>query len=139
MDLKPEQAEKILRKWGFVTILVSAPDELRFGNWVLTAVQVPLALRVTNDRGVVLDLMEWNAFQSGADDSDWFNWDVVARAVGIPVQSTDDPLYSFLANFDRVHDAFFKSNWPTTRDLLHKAEAEKRRRFMEGDGVPVHA
>jgi hypothetical protein len=139
MDLKPEQAARLLGKVGFVTKFVTPPDKVYFGNWTLTAVQGPLALRVTNDRGVVLDLMEWDTFQAGADESEWFNWDVVARALGIPGEGVEDQLYSFLVNLNVVEDAFLRPNWPMTRDLLHKIEAEKRRRFMEGGGVPAHA
>jgi hypothetical protein len=60
---------------------MTPPDQEHFGNWLVIATQAPLALRVINDRGVVLDLAEWDTFQAGAKESDWFNWDVVARAL----------------------------------------------------------
>jgi hypothetical protein len=131
-----------LRKWGFDTQLLTPPDRAHFGNWVLLATQAPLALRVINDRGVVLDLMEWDAFQAGANESDWFNWDVVARALGIQEKDREDQLdqlYTFFHNFQTVEEAFLRSNWATTRDLLHKIEEDKRREFMEGQRMPIHA
>jgi hypothetical protein len=138
MDL--EQTTKILSKYGFDTELRTAPDMEHFGNWVLIAKRAPLALRVINDRGVVLDLMEWDAFQGGANESDWFNWDVVARALGIIQEENGEAqLGSFLRNFYEVEKAFLHPNWATTKDLLHKIEAEKRREFMEGRRVPTHA
>jgi hypothetical protein len=56
------------------------PDKEHFGNRILITTRGPLAIRVTDDRGVVLDLMELEAFQAGAIEPDWFNWEVVARA-----------------------------------------------------------
>jgi hypothetical protein len=126
-----------LRKWGFDTQLTTPPDQAHFGNWVLLATHAPLALRMINDRGVALDLMEWDAFQAGAKESDWFNWDVVARALGIQEKDGEGQLWAFFHNFSTVETAFLRPNWPTTLDLLHKIEAEKRRRFMEG--VAAHA
>ena len=105
---------------------------------MLVAKRAPLALRVTNDRGVVFDL-EWDAFQGGATESDRFNWDVVARALGIQKEKGEDQLSSFLRNFPKVEKAFLPPNWATTKDLLYKIEAEKRREFMEGRRVPAHA
>jgi hypothetical protein len=138
MDL--EQTTKILSKHGFDTKIITQPDQAHFGNWVLIAKRAPLALRVINDRGVVLDLMEWDAFQGGANESDWFNWDVVARALGIIQEENGEPqLGSFLHNFYEVEKAFLHPNWTTTKDLLHKIEAEKRREFTEGRRVPTHA
>jgi hypothetical protein len=133
-----EQTTNILRKYGFATE-ETAPDQAHFGNWVLIAARAPLALRVTNDRGVVLDLMEWDTFQGGANESDWFNWDVVARALGIEEKNGEPQLWRFLRNLYAVEDAFLRQNWAKTKDLLYKIEAEKRRKFMEGGRVPAHA
>jgi hypothetical protein len=139
MDLK--EATQILNKYGFDTEIRTQPDQAHFGNWVLIAKRAPLALRVINDRGVVLDLMEWDEFQGGANESDWFNWDVVARALlGIlPKENGEAQLGSFLGIFYAVEGAFQRQNWATTKDLLYKIEAEKRREFMEGRRVPAHA
>ena len=94
---------------------------------------------MTNDRGVVLDLMEWDAFKAGANESDWFNWDVVARALEILEVKGEDRLWSFVHSFLAVENAFLRQNWATTSDLLRKIEAEKRREFMKGDRVPAVA
>jgi hypothetical protein len=139
MDTELDRTTYFLRKWGFDTELITPPDQAHFGNWALLATQAPLALRVINDRGVVLDLMEWDAFQSGAKEPDWFNWDVVARALGIQEKDGEDQLWAFFRNFHTVQKAFLQSNWATTRDLLHKIEEDKRREFMEGHRIPIHA
>jgi hypothetical protein len=81
--------------------------------------------------------MEFGTFKAGGKESDWFNWDVVARALGI--QEEGDQLWSLLSNFGTVENAFLRSNWETTRDILYKIEAHKRRKFMEGHGMPTHA
>jgi hypothetical protein len=50
----------------------------------MLATRPAVVLRVTNDRGVILlDLTEFDTFEAGAKESDWFNWDVVAPALGI--------------------------------------------------------
>jgi hypothetical protein len=138
MDPKFEETTDILSKGGFVTELVTPPDQAHFGNWVLLSTRPPIALRAINDRGVVLlDLMEFDTFKAGGGESDWFNWDVVARALGI--QEEGDQVWSLLSNFGTVENAFLRSNWETTRDILYKIEADKRRKFMEGHRMPAHA
>lgn len=139
MDPKLEQTTQILSKYGFLTELRTPPDQSHFGNWVLIATRSPVALRVINDRGIVLDLIEWDTFQAGAKESDWFNWDVVAGALKIQEENGEDQLWSCLRNFHKIEDAFLRPNWATTRDLLYKIEAEKRRNFMEGGRMPAHA
>jgi hypothetical protein len=143
-----EMATKLVSEFGFDTELMTPPDQAHFGNWMLIALSPPLALRVTNDRGIVLDLIEADAFKAGADESDWFNWDVVARALGLQVvglhmsgiEATDSApqLWAFLLNKKAVVNAFSQAEWAKTRDLLHKVEAEKRREFMGGNRVPAH-
>ena len=71
--------------------------------------------------------------------SDWFNWDVVARALGIQEKKRRSQLGSFLRNYPEVEKAFLRLKWETTKDLLYKIEAEKRREFMDGRRVPAHA
>jgi hypothetical protein len=140
MDPKLEETTHTLRKAGFDTELITPPDQAHFGNWVLVATRPPFALRAINDRGVVLlDLMDWDTFKAGANESDWFNWDVVARAIGSQEENGADQLWSFLRNFRAVEIAFLRSNWAVTRELLYKIEAEKRRKFMEGSRMPLHA
>jgi len=137
MELK--DATQVLEKAGFAIQSEMPPDQEYFGNWMLLATRIPLALRVTNDRGVVLDVMEWDAFQAGANESDWFNWDVVARALELKEVPLEEQLWSFVHNFLDVENAFLRSNWPATRELLLKIEAEKRREFMGGGKVSAHA
>jgi hypothetical protein len=147
MDPELELTTTSLEERGFVTELVTPPDQAHFGNWALIAVRYPLALRVTNDRGIVVDLMEGNTFQSGAGEVEWFNWDVVARALGIPVVSfvvigaseKMDQLWAVFANEKAVVNAFSQPEWAKTRALLHKVEKDKRREFMEGGRLHVPA
>jgi hypothetical protein len=134
-----EHAENLLRKEGF-SLERTPPDEVHFGNWVLIAVREPLAMRVTNDRGVdSLDLMQWDAFKNGANESDWFNWDVVARALEFKGRNWENQLWHFLDNVEHVTRAFERPNWESTRGLLIKIEAQKRLRFMEGQSMGAHA
>jgi hypothetical protein len=133
-----ENTARFLAKRDF-SIKPVVSDEEHFGNWMFIATKAPLALRVTNDRGVVLDLMEWDEFQAGASERDWFNWDVVVRALGINELAGRDLLTTLFDNIIKVEDAFSHTNWPKTKDLLHKIEAEKRREFMGGAKMPAHA
>jgi hypothetical protein len=138
MDPKLEETINILGKAGFRSDILIAPDQDHFGNWVLLAVRHPVAVRVTNDRGVILlDVTDLDTFKGGASELDWYNWDVVARAIGI--EKIGDQLSSFLSNSEVVERAFSGTNLNGTRDLLHKIELDKRRRFMQGREIPVHA
>lgn len=137
MELK--DARQVLEKAGFAIQSEIPPDQEHFGNWMLLATRAPLALRVTNDRGVVLDVMEWDEFEAGAKEFDWYTWDVVARALKLKEVQAEEQLWSFAHNFLEVENAFLRPNWPATKDLLHKIEAEKRREFMGGDRVPALA
>ncbi|SRR6266481_6711096 len=140
MDPKLEDTTDILSKFGFVTEFITPPDQAHFGNWVLVTTRHPIALRAINDRGVVLlDLMEFDTFKAGANEFDWFNWDVVACALGIQEENKGDQLWSLLSNLGTVESAFLRSTWETTRDILYKIEADKRRKFMEGHKMPAHA
>ena len=57
-------------------------------------------MRLTGDRGHVhLDLMPTALFESGADESNWFNWDVVARALGIGLGPEEDASGRFSITF----------------------------------------
>jgi hypothetical protein len=95
MDPKLENTTDILSKLGFVTEFITPPDQAHFGNWFLIATRRPIALRAINDRGVVLlDLMEFDTFKAGANESDWFNWDVVASALGIQEENKGDQLWN---------------------------------------------
>ena len=74
--------------------------------------------------------MELGAFKAGADESEWFNWDVVARALGI-IKGEDgkdgNELFAILLNQDKVENAFFSSNWPKVKGRYRRSinNAEK--------------
>jgi hypothetical protein len=135
LPVEIKDATQLLDKAGFAIQFEIPPDQEHFGNWMLIATRAPLALRVTNDRGVVLDVMEWNEFEAGAKESDWFTWDVVTRALELKELQADGQLWSFAHNFLDVENAFLRPNWPATRERLLKIEAEKQRKFMGGDRV----
>jgi hypothetical protein len=121
-----------LKDWGFKLWEQSGPDAKHFGNWVLIGVRHYLAIRVIRDRGHVnLDLMPAAQFKPGAPESDWYNGDVVVRAVGIPLKSQIDPLVSFHDYREEVNRAFAPENWDRTREWLAQVEADKRRRFTD--------
>jgi hypothetical protein len=138
MDTKLEETINILGKAGFYSEILIPPDQEHFGNWMLLARHHPVAVRVTNDRGVILlDVTDLDTFNRSDSELDWYNWDVVARAIGI--EKIGDQLSSFLSNSEAGEKAFSGPNLKSTRDLLHKIELDKRRRFMEGRRIPVRA
>jgi hypothetical protein len=96
--------------------------------------------RVVYDRDVFLvDVTHRRMFQhGGAIESDWFNWDVVAHALGIKEKPGTDQILSILENIEVVLRGFSRENWASTRDLMLKVEADKRRQFMDGTRVLVH-
>lgn len=135
MDALLAETIHTLEKRGFSVQPVQNPDNQHFGNWILIAKLYNLALRVTRDRSdIFLDVARE---QSDLQEQDWFNWDVVARALGIDLVPGQDPLHSFLGNEWHVLSAF--DNWQITEPLLAAVEKEKRRRFTEGRRVPLHA
>jgi hypothetical protein len=155
-----QRTVQALENWGFTLRDQSGPDAEHFGNWILVAVGDNLALRIIRDRGHVhLDLMpalvfqapegaayydaEGNPIQTHPSESDWYNWDVVATALGIPFKPEIEPLISFQEYSGLVNDLFSPANWKQTKDLLAHVEEDKRRRFTEGRReerrVPAHA
>lgn len=129
-----------LKDWGFNLRDQSEPDAKHFGNWILIATGHNLALRIIRDRGRVnLDLMPVIQFTQDAPESDWFNWDVVARALAIPLKPEIESLVSFHDYFQKVNDAFAPENWERTKSWLVHIEEEKRRRFTEGRRSPVYS
>jgi hypothetical protein len=132
-----------LKDWGFNLSEQRGPDAEHFGNWVLVGHRDNLALRVFRDRGHVnFDLMPIALFKSGADESNWFTWDVVTRALGIGLGPEEDALRSFLDHFFMIDEAFSPNKWDKTAAILAAVEQEKRRRFTEGHReerrVPAH-
>jgi hypothetical protein len=120
-----------LKDWGFNLLEQSEPDPKHFGNWILIGVRNNLALRVIRDRGSVnFDLMPAALFKPGASESDWYNWDVVAR-LGILQKSGIEPLVLFHDHLEELNRAFAPENWERTRGSLAYFEDEKRRRFTD--------
>jgi hypothetical protein len=148
-----------LEKLGFELLEKSGPDTEHFGNWILIGVRDNLALRLICDRGPEhLDLMPADRFRATqawffdsagnrievpSSQSDWYNWDVVASALGIPYKPEIEPLVSLQEYLEQVNHFFGPANWEWTRERLAQVEQEKRRRFTEGHGeerrVPTHA
>jgi hypothetical protein len=137
-----KKAGLTLKDWGFNLVEQRGPDAEHFGNWVLIATRDNLAIRVFRDRGHVnLDLMPIALFKPGADESNWFTWDVVARALGLPTKVEVEPLTYFHEDLGLVNHLFAPKHWEKTRELLAHVEEEKRRRFTEDRRVRerVHA
>jgi hypothetical protein len=51
-------------------------------------------IRQLSLRSRSFDLMAGDAFKAGANESDWFNWDVVVRALEIQEVKGEDQLWS---------------------------------------------
>ena len=139
-----KKAGVTLKDWGFNLADQRGPDAEHFGNWVLVGHRDNVALRVFCDRDQIgLDLMPIALFRSGADESNWFTWDVVVRALGIPTKAAIEPLTHFHEYLEGIDRAFAPENWERTRERLAQVEQEKRRRFTEGHReerrVPAHA
>jgi hypothetical protein len=129
-----------LKDWGFKVWEASGPDSKHFGNWILIGVRHYLAIRIIRDRGrVSLDLMPADLYKPDVSESDWYNWDVVATAIGIPFKPEIEPLTSFRESREAVNDAFAPYRLARTLDLLAKVEADKRRRFTENPRAGSHA
>lgn len=129
-----------LKDWGFNLWEQSGPDPKHFGNWILIGVRNPLAIRITGDReDVNLDVMPAALLKQGASEGDWYNWDVVARAIGIPLKTRKDPLVYFHDYIEKISRAFAPEDWEQTREWLARVEEEKRRRFTENGRVRSHA
>jgi hypothetical protein len=79
-------------------------------------------------------------FKGGAPESEWYTWDVVASALGIPLEPETDAWMRLLQGYrDDVNRLFAPENWKATMQLLARAEQEKRRRFTEGRKIHAHA
>ncbi len=132
MDPKLQAIKQVLSESGFVVETVQPPDEKHFGNWILSAVRDSLVVRVTSDKGgILLDLMPGHLFREGATESDWYNWDVVVRALELKTKSSEDDLMSFLQESGELKYAFAPLRWKDTLGKLRQVEEDKRRRFMK--------
>jgi len=67
-------------------------------------------------------------------ESDWYTWDVVASAAGLPFKGRAGAaalVFSVIVMV-LINRAFAPENWDETRRRLAIVEEEKRRRFTEG-------
>jgi hypothetical protein len=104
-----------------------APDRKKIGNRTMIAGRLNLVVRVTDEGGdIVLDLMPLHRFKPPSTESDWFNWDVVARTLGFTT-TKDGPVRSFLEHFYMIDQAFAPGNWTKTAALLSAFLEERRR------------
>jgi hypothetical protein len=134
MNPKLEETKHALAKSDFAVEAVQAVDEAHAGNWILVASRGPLAVRVASDRGdIQIDLMPYHRFAAGlTEESDWYNWDVVAQALGLQIKNDVDTLTSFLHQSGLVESEFQPDGWDEILPKLRNVEKEKRRRLMEG-------
>ncbi|HXL26767.1 MAG TPA: hypothetical protein VN952_08790 [Chthoniobacterales bacterium] len=134
MNPKLEETKHALAKSDFVVEAVQALDEAHAGNWILVASRGPLVVRIASDRGdIQIDLMPYHRFAAGVtEESDWYNWDVVAQALGLQIKNDVDTLTSFLHESGLVESEFQPDGWEETLPKFRSVEKEKRRRLMEG-------
>jgi hypothetical protein len=134
MDPKLEETKHALAKADFAVEVLQAPDEAHFGNWVLVASRGSLVVRIASDRdGILIDLMPYHRFAAGpTEQSDWYNWDVVAQALDIQLDNGVDTLTSFLHHSGSVESEFQPDRWEEILTKLRSVEKEKRRRLTEG-------
>ena len=132
MNPKLEETKHALAKSDFAVEAVQALDE--GGNWILVASRGPLVVRLVSDRGdIQIDLMPYHRFAAGlTEESDWYNWDVVAQALGLQIKNDVDTLTSFLQQSGLVESEFQPDSWEEILPKLQRAEKEKRRGLTEG-------
>jgi hypothetical protein len=133
------EAIPTLKNWGF-TVFPTSPDADHFGNWWLLAARDNVALRLIRDRGPVhLDLMPSGLFKLPVrnPESEWYTWDVVAMALGIPFKPEREPLTCLHEHLGLVDHSFSPASWEQTRELLARVEEDKRRRFTKEWDVPA--
>ena len=129
MDPYLEEVRHKLIEAQFSLQPLQAADPKNFGNWILIGARDNLVLRVTNDRGdILLDVMPSHLFAIGPNESDWFNYDVVARALGIYLWPKENVMRSFLHHFWMIDEKFSPHKWDKTAAILATVEEEKRRR-----------
>jgi hypothetical protein len=91
-------------------------------------------VRLVSDRGdIQIDLIPYHRFAAGrTEESEWYNWDVVAQALGLQIKNDVDTLTSFLQQSGLVESEFQPDSWEEILPKLQRAEKEKRRRLTEG-------
>jgi hypothetical protein len=133
MDPFLEEVRHKLIEAQFSLQPLQAPDAKNFGNWILIGARDHLAIRVTNDRGdILLDVMPSHLFAIGPNESDWFNYDAVARGLGIYLRPKEDVIRSFLHHFWMIDAKFSPHKWDKTATILTGVDHGKRRSFVEG-------
>jgi hypothetical protein len=134
MNPKLEETKHALATSDFAVEAVQALDEAHLGNWILVASRGPLVVRIVSDRGDIrIDLIPYHRFAAGlTEESDWYNWDVVAQALGLQVKNGVDTLTSFLHQSGLVESEFKPDGWEEVLPKLQSVEMEKRRRLTEG-------
>jgi hypothetical protein len=128
MNPKLEETKHALAKSDFAVEAVQAPDEADFGNWVLVASRGSLVVRVASDRGdILIDLRPYHRFAAGpTEQSEWYNWDVVARALDLQLDNSVDTLTSFLNQSGLLESEFQPDRWEGILPKLRSVEKEKR-------------
>ncbi|SRR6266404_5568704 len=128
MNPKLEETKNALSKSDFAVEALQAPDEAHFGNWVLVASRGPLVVRIASDRGdLLIDLKPYHRFAAGpTEQSDWYNWDVVAQALDLQLDNGMDTLTSFLHQSGLVESEFQPDGWEGILPKLRSVGKEKR-------------
>jgi hypothetical protein len=105
-----------------------ASDPKNLGNSTMIAGRLNLVIRVIGEGGnILLDMMPLHRFKTPSTESDWFSWDIVARALDIATAAKAGPVRSFLENFYMVDQAFAPQNWAKTETLLSAAKEDGQR------------
>jgi hypothetical protein len=113
-----------LRQRDFI-VSSQAPDPKNFSKKTMIAGRLNLVVRVTDDHGdIILDLMPLHRFRPPSAESDWFNWDFVARTLGIAATTKGGSVRSLLENFFVIDQAFAPQNWAETAALLGEAKGQ---------------
>jgi hypothetical protein len=135
MNPKFEETKQALAKSDFAVEVVQALDEAHSGNWILVASRGPLVVRIVSDRGdIQIDLKPYHRFAADlTEESEWYNWEVVAQALGLQIKNGVDALTSFLQLSGLVESEFQPDGWEEILPKLQSVEKEKRRRLMEGE------
>lgn len=130
MNPKLEETKHALATSDFAVEAVQALDEAHSGNWTLVASRGPLVVRISTDRGdIQIDLMPYHRFAAGlTEESCWYNWDVIAQALGLQIKNGGDALTSFLHQSGLVESEFQPDAWEEILPKLQSVEKEKRRR-----------
>jgi hypothetical protein len=140
MNPKLEETKHALAKSDFTVEAVQALDEAHSGNWILVASRGPLVVRIGSDRGdIQIDLIPYHRFAADlTEESEWYNWEVVAQALGLQIKNGVDALTSFLQQSGLVESEFQPDGWEEILPKLQSVEKEKQA-FRSSDQEPPRA